>query len=158
MKAAFLVRHGSPDTAFEFRDIQKPVPGPDQVPETVTLTLTDSEGTGLDVTSSTQDVVFAAGATVRYVIIDPVDGTVGNPIPVTVQALDQYDNLAVAEQRDVTLNTSGFAIGGGQVNIIFGVGTRAINDFTPETVILTLTDSQATGADVSSTQDVVFAP
>jgi hypothetical protein len=129
----------------------------DATPETVTLTLFDSQGTGLDV-SSTQDVIFAPGAAVRYVILDPADGTVGTPILVTVQALDQFDNIATGENRDVTLVASGFATGDGLVSIGGGVGSRSINDATPETVMLTLSDTSVTGLDVSSTQDVVFAP
>ena len=125
--------------------------------ETVTLTLTDTQGTGLNV-SSTEDVVFAPGTATRYVILDPTDGQIGTPIPVTVRALDQYGNIATGENRDVTLLTSGSATGGGLVNIVSGAGTRAINDLVPETVDLTLIDTQGTGLNVSSTQDVVFGP
>jgi phosphotransferase system IIA component/3'-phosphoadenosine 5'-phosphosulfate (PAPS) 3'-phosphatase len=129
----------------------------DAVPETVTLTLSDSDGTGLDV-SSTQNVVFAAGGATRYEIVDPVDGTVPGTITVTVRALDQFGNVATAENRDVTLLTTGSATGGGLVNIVGGVGTRLISDVVAETVTLRLADTQATGLDVSSEQDVVFAP
>ncbi|MDH3456211.1 MAG: hypothetical protein OER90_05165, partial [Gemmatimonadota bacterium] len=129
----------------------------DQVPETVTLTLTDTQGTGLEV-SSTQDVVFGPGIATRYVILDPPDGPVGTQILVTVEALDQFGNRATGESRDVTLLTSGSATGGGNVNINNGIGTRLINDLVPETVTLTLADTQGTGLNVTSTQDVVFAP
>jgi phosphotransferase system IIA component len=127
----------------------------DEVAETVQLSLVDIQGTGLDV-SSTQDVVFAVGAVARYVILDPTDGPVGTPITVTVQAQDQWGNVATGENRDVTLVTSGSATGGGLVNIQNGVGTRSINDAVPETVTLSLSDTQGTGLDVSSIQDVVF--
>jgi len=128
----------------------------DEVAETVQLSLVDTQGTGLDV-SSTQDVVFAVGAVTRYVILDPTDGPVGTPITVTVQAQDQWGNVAIGENRDVTLVTSGSATGGGLVNIQNGVGTRSINDAVPETVALSLSDTQSTGLNVSSTQDVVFS-
>ena len=63
--------------------------------------------------SSTQDVVFGPGAAVRFVILDPVDGTAPGPILVTVQALDQFGNVASSENRDVTLLTTGSASFGG---------------------------------------------
>ncbi|MHC4278155.1 MAG: hypothetical protein ACYSTI_12660, partial [Planctomycetota bacterium] len=59
--------------------------------------------------------------------------------------------------EDVTLNADGSATGGGVVTIVNGVGTIAISDTVPETVNLTLTDSETTGLDVSSTQDVIFS-
>ena len=123
----------------------------------ILLTLADTQGTGLDV-SSTQDVVFGAGVATRYVIVNPTDGPVGTPILVTVEAQDQYGNRATGENRGVTLNTTGSANGGGLVTIANGIGTLLINDQVPETVTLTLTDTQGTGLDASSTQDVVFGP
>ena len=72
----------------------------DAVPETVTLSLSDTQGTGLNV-SSTQTVIITTGTTVRYVIIDPPDGTVDNPILVTVQAQDQFGNVSLGESRGV---------------------------------------------------------
>jgi hypothetical protein len=123
----------------------------------VTLTLTDSQGTGLDV-SSTQDVVFGVGGATQFVILDPADGTVDAAITVTVQAQDQFGNLVPTEQRDVTLTASGSATGAGLVDLVDGVGSLALSNTEPETVTLTLTDTQGTGLDVSSTQDVVFDP
>ena len=127
----------------------------DHTPETVDLSLSDSQSTGLDV-SSTQDVVFAHGATTKYVILDPTDGTVDAPITVTVEAQDQYDNVTTSCQDDVTLAASGSTTGAGLVNIVDGTGTRDISDQVAETVDLTLTDSQTTGHDVSSTEDAAF--
>jgi hypothetical protein len=128
----------------------------DEVAQTVTLSLLDTEVTGLDV-SSTQTVVFAPGAVAKFAILDPADGTVQNPVTVTVQAQDQFGNLVASENRDVTLVTSGSATGGGLVDIQNGVGTRQISDAVPETVTLSLQDTQLTGLNVSSTQTVVFA-
>jgi hypothetical protein len=128
----------------------------DNVPETVTLTLSDTQGTGLNV-SSTQDVVFSLGGATQFVILNPADGTVDNPVTVTVQAQDQFGNLVTTENRDVTLITSGSAVGG-LVNIINGVGTLGVTDNTPETVQLSLLDTQSTGLTVTSVQDVVFGP
>src|SRR5439155_20940342 len=59
--------------------------------------------------------------------------------------------------KDVTLNTSGSATGGGLVDIVNGVGTNNISDQVAQTVNLSLSDSQTTGFNVSSVQDVIFA-
>jgi hypothetical protein len=131
----------------------------DQVAETVNLGLSDTEGTTFDVTS-TQDVVFAHGAATKFVIIDPTDGTVDAPITVTVQLQDQYGNIVTTgldKDKDVTLTADGSATGAGLVDVTNGVGTIAISDQVPETVNLGLTDSETTGFDVTSTQDVIFA-
>ncbi len=130
----------------------------DHTAQTVNLTLEDSQTTNFDV-SSTQDVVFAHGATSKFVILNPADGTVDAAITVTVQLQDQYGNIVSSgddKDKDVTLNTSGNATGGDVVSISSGTGTRDISDQTAQTVNLTLEDSQETGFNVSSTQDVVF--
>src|SRR5205823_11329955 len=124
----------------------------------VKLSLSDSETTGFNV-SSVQYVVFGHGAATRFVILNPVDGTVDAPITVTVQLQDQFGNVVSSgpdSGKDVTLNTTGSATGGGLVNIVNGVGTKSISDQVPETVNLSLSDSQITGFDVSSVQDVIF--
>jgi len=127
-----------------------------QVPEIVTLSLTDINATGLNV-SSAQNVEFFVDVVTQFVILNPTDGTVDAAITVTVQAQDQFGNLVATENRDVTLVTSGSATGGGVVNIVNGVGSRDISDQQPETVTLTLLDSQNTGLDVTSTQAVTFS-
>ena len=128
----------------------------DTVAETVTLSLTDTQGTGLDV-SSTQGVVFSPGAATRIVILDPTDGMVNNPITVTLQAQDIYGNVATGVNSGVTLGVSGLATGGGLVSIVNGIGTAVINDPVAETVILRLTDTEGTGLNVLSIQNVVFS-
>jgi hypothetical protein len=75
---------------------------------------------------------------------------------VTVQAQDQFGNVVTSETRDVTLTTSGSATGGGLVGIVNGVGTREVSNTVAETVTLGLSDTETTGLDVTSTQDVVF--
>jgi len=84
----------------------------DLTAETVNLSLTDTEGTGLTVTS-TQDVVFAPGTATQFVILNPTDGTAGTPILVTVQAHTLWvekapgaDNVAPAGP-DFTLKREG---------------------------------------------------
>ncbi|MCK4627124.1 MAG: Ig-like domain-containing protein, partial [Phycisphaerae bacterium] len=76
---------------------------------------------------------------------------------VTVEVHDQYGNLVSTYQDDVELNASGSATGDGIVNIVDGTGSLDISDQVAETVTLTLNDTQETGLDASSTQDVVFA-
>jgi len=104
-------------------------------------------------------VNFGPGAATRFVIVNPTDGTVGTPVPVTVQALDQFNNLATGESRDVTLLATGSATvaSGGLVNIAAGSGTVNVDDTVAETVTLTLSDTQSTGLNVSSQEDVIFA-
>src|SRR5438034_710141 len=79
---------------------------------------------------------------------------------VTVQLQDQFDNVVTSgldKDKDVTLNTTGSATGGGLVDIVNGVGTKTISDQLAETVNLSLTDTQGTTFDVGSVQDVIFA-
>ena len=85
-----------------------------------------------------------------------VVGSLITPVTVTVVAQDQFGNLVVTENRDVTLATSGSATGGGVVDIQNGTGTRDISDTVEETVTLSLSDSALTGLDVSSTVTVDF--
>jgi alpha-tubulin suppressor-like RCC1 family protein len=115
--------------------------------------------TANDGSVSGTSAAFRTGAN-RYVIVDPIDGTAGTPVPVTVRAEDQFGTVDVQEQRDVRLVASGSA-SAGAVDIINGVGTIDVTDNTAETVILTLSDdveNPPTGLDVSSTQDLTFSP
>jgi hypothetical protein len=128
----------------------------DTTPQTVHLTLSDTQSTGLNV-SSNQDVVFGIASATKFVIINPTDSTVGSNVTVTVQAQNQYGTIDTAYQRDVTLVAGGSATGGGLVDIVNGVGTKQITDAVAETVNLTLSDTQSTGLNVTSTQDVIFA-
>jgi hypothetical protein len=129
----------------------------DLVAETVSLSLSDSRGTGLNV-SSTQNVAFAAGPGTKVVIVNPTDGVAGIPVSVTLHALDAYDNAATTAGQ-FTLVTDGSATGGGVVALANGVGTIDISDNVVETVNLSLQDVPGnTGLDVSSTQDVAFGP
>src|SRR3989344_4420673 len=97
-----------------------------------------------------------AGA-VKFVILNPDDSTVGVPVTVTIEAQKSNNQVDTSYQNDVTLVVSGSATGGGLVNIVNGVGTAQVNDSTAETVTLSLSDTQATGLTVSSTQNVVFS-
>src|SRR5439155_277853 len=126
----------------------------------VTLTASDgslsTSGTG----GSGVWLTVTHDAAGKFVIFNPTDGKVDAPITVTVQLQDQFDNVVTSgldKDKDVTLNTSGSATGGGLVDIINGVGTKTISDQLAETVNLSLTDTQGTTFDVSSVQDVIFA-
>lgn len=76
---------------------------------------------------------------------------------VTVQAQRADDSINTSYQNDVTLVTSGSATGWGLVDVINGVGTIQINDAVAETVTLSLSDTQGTGLNINSSQQVIFA-
>ena len=129
-------------------------------PTTVTTSGSFSVSTSVGDSGTINNVIFAHDAATKFVIIDPTDGTVDAAITVTVQLQDQYGNIVTTgadKDKDVTLNADGSATGDGLVDIVNGVGTKDISDQVAETVNLSLTDSQTTGFDVSSTQDVIFA-
>ena len=118
-----------------------------------------SNASGESATSA--PAVTITHATTKFVILDPTNGTVDAAITVTVQLQDQFNNVVTTgadTNKDVTLNATGSATGAGLVNIVAGVGTLDISDQVAETVNLSLTDTEATGFDVTSTQDVIFAP
>ena len=130
---------------------------------TWTITASDNSSapdgtTGIDDATDSVTVSAAPIVATKFVILNPTDGTVGTPIAVTVEAQNNSGSIDTSYQNDVTLVTSGSATGGGLVNIINGVGTININDTVAETVNLSLSDTQGTGLNVSSTQDVIFAP
>ena len=106
--------------------------------------------------SNTQTLTITEPAT-KFVMLNPTDTVVGNNATVTVQAQDANNSVVTAYNNNVTLVASGAATGAGLVNLINGVGTIQIGDHTSETVNLTLSDTQATGLNVSSGQDVIFA-
>ena len=133
----------------------------DDTPGTYTITASDnlsSPDGDTGISDSTDTITISAIPIVatRFVIIDPTDGTIEAPISVTVQAQDDLGNLDTTYQSDVTLNTTGSATGAGIIDIVNGIGTINISDTMAETVALSLIDSQVTGLNVDSTQDVVF--
>jgi len=134
----------------------------DDTPNTYTITASDSTpiangNTGI--VDATDSVIISSVPIVatKFIIIDPTDGTVDAPIAVTVKAVDDLGNVDTTFQSDVTLNASGSATGAGIVNIVNGVGIINISNTAVETVNLSLTDSQTTGLNVDSTQNVIFA-
>ena len=125
--------------------------------ETVTIGLSDTQSTGLAVTS-TQDIIFS-GVPAKFVILNPTGTTVGQNASITIEVQDASNNLVATYQNDVTLDLSGSATatGGGVVDIVNGTATVAITDTKVGTVSLSLSDSQSTGLDVSSSQNVSFS-
>jgi len=93
---------------------------------------------------------------VKFVILNPGDSTVGMPVTIAIEAQKSNNQVDAAYQDDVTLIASGSATGAGLVDIVNGIGTIEINDEVAETVNLSLSDTEATGLDVSSTREVDF--
>ena len=105
----------------------------------------------------TTPLVLTASSATKFVILNPNDETVGTPITITVQAQRTNGNVDTNYQNDITLVTDGSATGAGLVDIVNGIGTININDNVAETVNLSLSDTQGTGLDISSVQDVIFS-
>jgi hypothetical protein len=95
----------------------------------------------------------------RFIILDPGSGAVGVPHTVTIQAQDSNSHPAVTYSGGVTLAATGTSvIGEGLVNIVNGIGTATISTNIAQTVTLTLSDTQKTGFNVSSSRFVTFVP
>lgn len=127
-----------------------------------TITASDSASspdgtTGIDDATDSVTVNAAPIVATRFVILPPTNGTVDNPITITIQAQDNGGSVDTTYNGEVTLNTTGSASGGGVVAITNGIGTVQISDHTAESINLSLTDSQGTGLNTSSTQSVTFA-
>lgn len=94
----------------------------------------------------------------HYEIVDPGQAIAGTPFTVTVNVLRPDGTLDTSYQNDVTLVTTGGAMGAGLVTITDGTGTISLTDTVAETITLSLSDSQGTGLEMSSTQSVTVAP
>ena len=130
----------------------------DETPGTYTITASDATPTAdgpTGITDATDSVIVMPVAT-KFVILPPASGTVDAPITVTVEAQEPDDSIDTNYQNNVTLNASGSATGGGVVDIVNGIGHLDVSDTHAETVTLSLSDSQSTNLDVSSTQPLTF--
>jgi len=132
----------------------------DLVEETVNLSLADSRGSIGDITS-TADIIFSNLVATKFVILNPVDSTVGIPTLVRIQAQSAGSVLVATYQNDVDLVSDGNSVIGGigqiyTINIVNGEGSVLINDLTFETVNLSLANPQGTIGDATSVEDVVF--
>lgn len=65
----------------------------DKVAESVTIRMEDAEKRGLDV-SLGASVQFVAGPAARFVLVAPEETVAGEPLKVTVKAVDAFGNLA----------------------------------------------------------------
>ena len=118
----------------------------DLVEETVNLSLAHSYGSITNLTS-TQNIIFSNVLATKFVILNPVDSTVGIPSLVIVQAQSAGNALVTTYQDDVDLVSDGSSVleGIGQTytaNIINGQATVWVNDIVAETVNLTLANPQ----------------
>jgi hypothetical protein len=126
-----------------------------QVAQTATIGLTDSQLTGLAVTS-TSSVVVQPGPAVSFVIVQPADSTVGQFVRVDIEARDQFGNVATSENRDVTLRVNGvqFLF----VDMASGLGFFSVRLTVSGPVALALVDTEATGLVVTSTSSFTYSP
>lgn len=66
----------------------------DKVAERVTLKIADTEKTGLDVTASHASLVVNPAPAARLTVSAPSDAVAGQPLKITVKAVDAFGNLA----------------------------------------------------------------
>eukprot|EP00042_Codosiga_hollandica_P059490 m.918098 g.918098 ORF g.918098 m.918098 type:complete len:249 (+) comp60173_c0_seq1:655-1401(+) len=128
---------------------------PNQVAESITLSLLDSAHTGADVSSSTTGT-FVSGAAVCFVFRFSGSVQVGSFGRVYVQAHDKFGDRAVAELRDVQASANrrrDRRVFDGHSS---GQGSFYLAATTVETVTLTMTDVQPTGLDVTHSITVTF--
>lgn len=111
---------------------------------------------GVDDGSDTVTVTTIPISATRFTIVDPSNGTVGGSVTVTIRAEDDFGSVDTTFQGRVSLVVSGSATGGGTVTFVNGIGTATVSDAVEEAVTLSLIDSDATGFDVSSVQNVSF--
>lgn len=90
-------------------------------------------------------------------ILQPDTVQVGTAAAVTVEAQDNSGNIDTTNQSAVTLLASGSATGAGVVIMVNGVGSKQLQNTVAETVTLSLSDTQNTGLDVSSTKELIFS-
>ncbi|OGE82980.1 MAG: hypothetical protein A2846_02425 [Candidatus Doudnabacteria bacterium RIFCSPHIGHO2_01_FULL_49_9] len=134
----------------------------DDTAGTWTITVSDNSGApdgAAGIADGTDQVTVSSAAIVATkLVIQNVSGvTVGTAVTVTVRAEDNSGNLDTTFNGDVTLNVSGSATGSGIIHIVNGVGSASVNDSTPETVNLTLSDTASTSLNVSSNQALTFS-
>jgi hypothetical protein len=125
----------------------------------VALSLTDSQATGLDVTS-TQDVVFGPGAATHL----QVSG-IASPFPsnVTVTALDQFNNVATGYVGQIHFSTTDPGAVTLPADYTFTTGDAGLHLFTAGVTLVTTgiqsvtaTDTAASG--ITGTQTGIAVP
>eukprot|EP00035_Acanthoeca_spectabilis_P018800 m.403424 g.403424 ORF g.403424 m.403424 type:complete len:6121 (+) comp16790_c1_seq2:183-18545(+) len=118
----------------------------------------------------TVSLTIEPGVAVSYALLNPTDGdptdptqpgSADNNFVIFVEAQDQFGNVAVTEERDVSIlvlqgsSNVAFVTGSPVVAITNGRGQSTMRDTTAETIVLGLADTSATGLDTTSTQDMV---
>lgn len=86
----------------KFKDGQAKFDLTNKVAESVVVKLSDAEKTGLDVNASATIAIHAAKAT-RLVLVAPEEAVAGQPVKVTVKAVDAFGNLATQFGGEVKL-------------------------------------------------------
>lgn len=129
----------------------------DIVAEVVNLALSSPSDSFMQV-SHTENLTFLAAGASRYVILDPLNTNAGLSATITIQAQDIFGNLVPGYSGSVTLTTDGDATGAGIVNLSGGIGTISISDSTAETVNLALSNPGGGITDITSTENIIFAP
>jgi len=119
--------------------------------ETITLSLSDTQGTALNCTN-TAALTFGLGAPTKFVMLPPTSGSVDASIPVTIQLQDKGNNVLTNTSGSVVLaaSPSGNVTGTGTVTITNGVGTANLVDHMSETLTLTLNTPSIVGLNVTS--------
>ena len=124
-------------------------------PQTISLSLVDSQSTNL-IVSSTSSVTILPGLARSFVLPAPVSVTAGDSVSVTIAALDQYSNIATAKSSYISLIddlSQNF-----NVTISAGIGSQVISTNLSVLVHLSLIDIAATGLNVSSKTTINFLP
>lgn len=147
----------------------------DRVNENINLSMGSPSGSLLvanDGSLATADTRFTATANIQWGVIkqivmeDPTDGTIDNPVDVTVRAQDNWGNTVLNyNTSDVRLDGNKNSTNSGVITINNGVGTRSISDTVNETIDLSLNlasgvtqlqNSLGENINISSTQDLYF--
>lgn len=126
-----------------------------------TITVTDATGNpSLALAVPSFEITPPPPPATKFVILNPADSTAGVATTVTIQAQTASSSVATDYDGAVTIVVNGAAtiVGGDPlVTITNGVGTVQVTDTVAQTVLLSLSDTQGTGLNVASTQDVVFS-
>ncbi len=134
----------------------------DETPGTFAVTASDGTPapngvTGILDAADSVTVIAVPIVATRFIIQPMNNSTVGIPVTATIRAEDNSGNVDTANNAKVTLNVSGSGSGGGLVTLANGIGTVSVNDAVPETITLSLSDTQNTGLNASSTRTVTFS-
>jgi hypothetical protein len=115
-------------------------------------------GTSSSLTDDSESMQFVAGGAYQFVIDQTAtSATVGTSTTITVRVRDYTDAVTATDyQGDVTLATTGSTTGAGLVNIINGTGTIDIGNSVAESVTLSLSDTESSSLDSSSTLSFTF--